>query len=165
MLFKNFQFRLKNIGFALSMVMGLLVISAVSASAQYYPQTNRDQRQQDRRQDKRDNNRDKRDNRRDDDDDNYNNNGRYGNNNYSTLERTARQNGYRDGMNARRNDRNGRRNDPTKDSAYKSGTNGYYKSLGSKGTYKQIYRQAYLQGYNSQNNNKRRNNRNRNGGY
>src|SRR6478672_7445612 len=92
------QFKVKHIGFLFAMVFGFMIFSAVDASAQWYPQTNRDNRQDDRR----DRQRERRDDYRRNNDDRYNNSGYYGT--YGNAIAVARQEGYRDGLNAGRDD-------------------------------------------------------------
>jgi len=144
---KNLQQKIRRTTLVLSIAFGFLVLSAVSASAQYYPQNNRQNRQDDRRDRQRERQ----------DDINRNNNGGY-NNNYSNG---AQREGYRDGLAAGRDDRRDREQyNPQKHSDYRKATDGYDRRFGSKGQYKQTYRSAFLQGYargyNRNNNNRRR---------
>jgi hypothetical protein len=152
---KNLQQRLKNTAIVLTLAFGFMILSASSASAQYYPQDNQNRDRQEDRRDRRDDRRDRERERQDDI--NRNNNGGYNNNNYSSA---AQREGYRDGLAAGRDDRRDREQyNPQKHSDYKKGTDGYT-GRGSKGQYKQAYRQAFLQGYaqayNRNNNNRRR---------
>lgn len=157
MITKNLQRKLKNAGLVFSLAFGFLVLSAVSAQAQYYPQNQR----QDRRDDRRERQRERRDDYRNN---NRNNNNYYGNNNYYN---TARQEGYSDGLAAGRNDaRDGERYNPQKHSDYKRARDGYSGNSGNKGQYKQTYRAAFLEGYAqgyNRNNNGYGNGRRRNG--
>lgn len=134
---KNLQQKLAKTGIVLTLAFGFMILTAASASAQYYPQNNQ---RQDRRDDRNDRNRN------------------------NDLYRVARENGYRDGQNEARRDRRDRdRNNPQKANEYKKATNGYYSRLGNKNAYKDAYRQAFLEGYNSVGNRRGRRNGNRNG--
>lgn len=160
---RNSQGKIRSLGIAFSLMFGLVLLSAVSASAQYYPQTQRDNRQDDRRdreRERRDDYNRNRDNDRRNNDGYYGNNPNYGNNGYNV----ARQEGYRDGLAAGRDDaRDGERYKPQNHSDYKKATDGYNSRYGNKGQYKQLYRDAFMQGYNQayQQNNRRGNNNRR----
>lgn len=146
----NLQRRIKGLGIAFSLMFGFVLMSAVSASAQYYPQDNQQNRQDDRRdraRERRDDYNRNRDNDRRNNDGYYGNNGNYGG--YGNGSNVARQEGYRDGLAAGRDDaRDGERYKPQNHSDYKKGTDGYNSRYGNKGQYKQIYRDAFMQGYN-----------------
>jgi hypothetical protein len=161
----KFRLSARKFGFIFTLVFGFMLLSVASASAQWYPQTNRDQRD-----DRRDRQRERSDDyRRNRDNDNRNNDGYYGNNgNYGGYGNygysAARQEGFRDGLAAGRDDaRDGERYKPQNHSDYKRGTDGYNSRYGNKGQYKQAYRDAFIQGYNQGYNQGNRNNRNRNG--
>lgn len=183
---KNIQNKLKKTGLFLSLAFGLLILSGVTANAQYRDDDNydRDQRRErrDDRRDRQDDRRDRRNDRRDDRDDNYygNNNGNYNNNGYygnngnynngygNNTFRVAQQYGYQDGLSKGQEERReGDRYNPQNTSPYKHGLNGYDGRYGNKDAYKQAYRQAFLQGfergYNQGGNRGGYNNRNRRG--
>ncbi len=174
MLAEKIQRKIKNTGLVLSLALGLLMLSGVTANAQYNNDSyRRDQRNDQRvnRQNNRRNN--QRDNRRDNDDSNRNNTngyygnntngnngGYYGNNGYgNNLYQIAQQNGYNDGLRKGQEDAREGHNNPTGTSEYKSASNGYNSSYGNKNSYKDAYRQAFLQGFqNGYNQNYNRNN-------
>lgn len=183
MMTKNLQRTIKNTAAALTLAFGFLLLSNVTASAQYqnddyYRREQQRQRQEERRE-RRDDRRDRRDDRRDRDDNN-NNDGYYGNNNggygnrgygsnnrnYNNVYRIAQQNGYNDGLRKGAEDARERHYNPQGTSEYKRATNGYNSSYGNKEGYKQAYRQAFLQGFdegqNRYGNNGRYGNRSRN---
>ena len=139
---KNLQRKIKNTGLVLSLAFGFLMLSGVTAKAQY----NNDDYYRRQRQEQRDN--------RD-----------YGNNGYNNVYRMAQQNGYNDGLRKGMQDAREGHNNPTGTSEYKHATNGYSSSYGNKEGYKQAYRQAFLQGFsegqNRAYNNGRYGNRNR----
>jgi hypothetical protein len=193
MIIKNMQRTIKNTGLILSLAFGFLLLSGVTANAQYrnnddYDRNQRRERREERRE-RREERRERRDDRR-----NNNNNGYYGNNgNYgnnggyygndngyygnnggynngygNNLYRIAQQNGYRDGVSKGQEEaRKGDRYNPQSTSPYKNGLNGYDRSYGNREAYKQAYRQAFLQGfdrgYNQNRGNGGYNNRNRRG--
>ena len=139
---------MKKAGVVLSAVFGLLLLTGVTANAQY---RNDDYR--------RDQGRDR----------GYGNGGnRNGGYNSGNFE-AARRNGYQDGQYTGSED--SRRNqsfNPQRAGNYKNATNGY-NGRGNKDAYKQAYRQAFIQGYeNSYRGNRGRGGRygnNRNNGY
>jgi hypothetical protein len=183
---KNFLQTIKNTGLILSLAFGFLILSGVTANAQYrnnddYDRSDRRERREERRE-RREERRERRQERREDRNGGYNgNNGNYGNNggyygnngSYNNgygnnLYRVAQQNGYRDGLSKGQQEaREGDRYNPQSSSSYKNGLNGYDRNYGSRDAYKQAYRQAFLQGfergYNQYRNNGGYNNRNRRG--
>lgn len=148
------------LGFAI--LFGIGMASSMTAQAQY---RNDDQwrrerdwrREQARRQ--RDQDRDyeerhrdwhrRHDNDRDDDDYYGRNDGYYGRNNgYYNVYQVATDNGYQAGLNVGAEDaQRGQRYDPRRSHYWKSGTDGYNSSYGSKGQYKQAYRDGFERGY------------------
>ncbi len=186
MITENLQRKIRNTGLVLSLAFGFLILSGVTANAQYRNNDdyNRDQRRErrDERRERRDDRRDRRDDRRDNRNDDYygnnndnygNNNDNYGNNNGNynngygnNLYRMAQQYGYRDGVNKGQEDAREGHYNPQNTNIYKNGLNGY-DGRGNREAYRQAYRQAFLQGfdrgYNQSRNNGGYNNRNRRG--
>lgn len=157
---KNLQRKIKNTALVLSLAFGFLMMSGVTANAQYNNDDYyRRQQQRQREEQRRARQEQQRQNRNDDGYGNnggYNRNdgyygnggGGYGNNgNYNNLYRIAQQNGYNDGLRKGAEDARERHNNPTGTSDYKRATNGYNSSYGNKEGYKQAYRQAFLQGF------------------
>ncbi len=176
---KNLQRKIKNTGFVLSLAFGFLMLSGITANAQYNNDDYyRRQEQRRERQQRREEQRENRDNGyygnngnngnndgyygNNDRNGNYGNNNRYGNNIY----RIAQQNGYNDGLRKGAEDARERHNNPTGTSEYKRATNGYNSSYGNKNEYRDAYRQAFLQGFNESQSRYYNNGRygNRNGG-
>ena len=129
MITKNLKNRMTKAGLVLSAVFGLLLLTGVTANAQY-------------RDDGYGRNR------------GYGNggygNGGYGNRGYGNGNyEAARRFGFEDGQYTGSED--ARRNqsyNPERAGNYRKGTNGY-NGRGSKDAYKQAYRQAFIDGYNS----------------
>ena len=64
------------------------------------------------------------------------------------VQRTAHDNGYRDGLSVGQRDaRGGERYDVNRNRDYRDGDNGYDRRYGSRGDYRRYYRQGFEQGY------------------
>ena len=152
MMTKNLQRKIKNSVLVLSLAFGFLMVSGVTAKAQYNDDDYYRREQQRQRQEER---RERQEQRRQNQNDGYygnnggynRNDGYYGNNGYNNVYRIAQQNGYNDGLRKGEEDARERHNNPTGTSEYKHATNGYNSSYGNKDAYKQAYRQAFLQGF------------------
>jgi len=121
--------------FGLLLLFGIGAIASSTAQAQYpwgYGQDRQDDRY--------------RRNRRNDDDD-WNRNdryGRYGNNGYQI----ARQQGYSNGLSTGASDaQRGQSFNPQRSHFWRNGSDGWDRSYGNKGQFKQIFRDAFVQGY------------------
>lgn len=146
----NLLNNLKKTGFVLTLAFSFLILSGVTTNAQW---RNNDNGRRDRREDRRDDRRDRQRERRDD----YRrNDNRQSRDDYRNIYgsgigygyNVARQEGYRDGLRAGADDaRDRERYNPQKHSDFKKATDGYQRSYGDKGQYRQVYRDAFVQGY------------------
>lgn len=122
---------------AFSLLLGIGIMSSMTAQAQYPVYPDRDGRYR-RDQDpdwRRDRDRD-RDWRRNRD------------RGYGNTYRYAQDRGYQDGLNTGASDANrGQSYDPQRSHYYRNATYGYDSPYGSKGAYKQAYRDGFLRGY------------------
>ncbi len=137
---------------ALSLLLGIGIMSSLTAQAQYPQYPDRDgQYRRDRDRDWRRNRDRDRDWDRDRDrrDDRYGRNRGYGNyGRYGNTYRYAEDRGYQDGLNTGSSDANrGQSYDPQRSHYYRNATYGYDSSYGNKGAYKQAYRDGFLRGY------------------
>ncbi|HXG82787.1 MAG TPA: hypothetical protein VNI84_02065 [Pyrinomonadaceae bacterium] len=133
---KNYTRKIKNTGLVLSVALGLLVFSGVTANAQYRDDDDRRERREDRRE--------RRQERREDREELRGTYNSYGNN----VFRQAQENGYREGLFAGQDDaRSGRYRNPQSINQFKKGTSGYSNRYGNKNAYRDAYRRAFLQGY------------------
>lgn len=138
---KKYTRKLKNTGLVLSLGLGVLMLSGVTANAQYRGD-DRQERREDRRE-RRENRREDRRDRREDRDELRGTYNSYGNN----VFRQAQENGYREGLFAGQDDARAGRYNPQRSNQYKKGTSGYSNRYGNKDAYRDAYRRAFLQGY------------------
>jgi len=121
--------------FGLFLLLGVAAIASSTAQAQYPWGYGQDQRDRDYRR-----------NRNDDDwyrNDRYRND-RYGNNAYQV----ARQQGYRNGLATGASDaQRGQSFNPQRSHFWRNGSDGWDRSYGNRGQFKQVFRDAFVQGY------------------
>jgi hypothetical protein len=125
---------IKTVGLAFSLVFGIGLLSATTASAQN--RDDRDYRQDDRR--------DRRDDRWEDRNDRYDNN-------RSSSYRSAMQQGFREGMQSGREDaRSNRRENAMKayNRAVRNARRNYNSRYGSQVAFTQAFREGFMRGYN-----------------
>ncbi|HEY0458580.1 MAG TPA: hypothetical protein VGC97_05460 [Pyrinomonadaceae bacterium] len=158
----NLQHKIRTALVAFSLLFGIGILSATTASAQ---SDRRDNRQDNRRDDNRDYNNRRDDNDRYDDDRNYNN--QY--NRVDYVRQQAYRNGYDQGL---QDARSGRRANAQRAAgqAMRQMNNGNNSRWGNQRNSRQDYREAFIRGYEeayNRNNNRydNRNNRNRRNGY
>ena len=137
----NLQNKIKTLGFALSLLVGFLLLSAFDVQAQ----NNRQNRQNDRYE---------------------NRNDRYENNN-SQWYRKAVQQGYQDGFKLGKQDARGGRQSQWRNSGdYRNSNRGYNSRYGGQSAFRRAYQRGFEQGYNEAFNRfNRRNRNNRNDRY
>lgn len=127
---------IRNIGFALSLLVGFVLISGVNVQAQYRDQNNRQDRNDDR----------------------YDNNG-------GRMYQMAVQNGYQDGLKQGLKDaRSNRNSNGQGNSSYRSAGRGYQSRRGSRSAFQGAYREGFMRGYQEAFQRYQENNRNRNRG-
>lgn len=136
---------------AFSLLLGIGIMSSMTAQAQWPNNRDRDRYDQRDRDNRYDQDRD-RDRDRDRGRGRWRRGGRndgYGNYGGSfQLRQTALNAGFNDGTKAGREDRRRNRSyDPSNHSEYRKGTNDYSSRLGDRYTYQQYYREAFEHGY------------------
>jgi flagellar biosynthesis/type III secretory pathway protein FliH len=131
----NLLKNIKNIGLALSLLVGFMLFSGSNAQAQY-------QRQNDRQNDRQDNDR-------------YDNNG-------SRMYKMAVQKGYEDGLKQGLREARGNRNsDAEHNAVYGIAGRGYQSRRGNRSDFQIAYREGFTRGYNEAFQRYQNNNRNK----